>query len=169
MKSLHNLGRLGASKAVKSDFAKPKIKGVANKYSDQALDSLTSNLSWKLNLIGSGSGLDIHKAVGKLPRPKSGFTLPGHHYTGPYNPLEQQVKFNPKQEKFLKFINSRLGKLMLLLCNTTWIILFAEITESVKTKQTERWSKLWIRFPGTKDSGAMPWQETLLTRNRSYD
>ena len=25
---------------------------------------------------GFGSGLDIHKAIGKLPRPKAGFTPP---------------------------------------------------------------------------------------------
>ena len=39
-----NLGRMGAAKAVKSDYAKKKIKDVANKYLDQALDSLT--LPW---------------------------------------------------------------------------------------------------------------------------
>ena len=36
-----------------------------------------------------GKGVDIHKAIGKLPKPKSGWTLPGHKYTGPYNPLDQ--------------------------------------------------------------------------------
>ena len=35
-----------------------------------------------------GKGVDIHKAIGKLPKPKGGWTLPGHNYTGPYNPLE---------------------------------------------------------------------------------
>ena len=94
MKGLYNLGRLVASKAVKSVFAKQKIKGIANKYLDQALDSLTSDLSRKLDPI-HGKRIDIHKAIGKLPRPKSGWTLPGHNYTGPYNPLKQQVKFNP--------------------------------------------------------------------------
>ena len=44
---LFNLGRVGASKAVKSDYAKQKIKGMANKYLDQALDSFTSDLSKK--------------------------------------------------------------------------------------------------------------------------
>ena len=36
-KDLFNLGRKGASEAVKSDYAKQKIKDVANKYLDQAL------------------------------------------------------------------------------------------------------------------------------------
>ena len=48
--------------------------------------------------------MDIHKAIGKLPRPKKGFTLPGHKYTGPYNPLDEQLNENdipiPGQEPF---------------------------------------------------------------------
>ena len=38
--------------------------------------------------------MDIHKVIGKLPRPKSGFVLPDHKYTGPYNPLEKQLDEN---------------------------------------------------------------------------
>jgi len=36
-----------------------------------------------------GSGIDIHAAIGKFPKPKKGWTLPGHNFTGPYNPLEK--------------------------------------------------------------------------------
>ena len=35
--------------------------------------------------------MDIHKIIGKLPRPKKGFVLPSHKYTGPYNPLDDQL------------------------------------------------------------------------------
>ena len=38
--------------------------------------------------------MDIHKIIGNLPRPKKGFVLPGHKYTGPYNPLEEQLDEN---------------------------------------------------------------------------
>ena len=38
--------------------------------------------------------MDIHKLIGKLPAPKKGFTLPGHKYTGPYNPLDDQLDVN---------------------------------------------------------------------------
>ena len=41
LKGTYNLGRIGLSKAVKSDFAKKKLKGMANKYLDQMLDSVT--------------------------------------------------------------------------------------------------------------------------------
>ena len=34
---------------------------------------------------------DIHHLIGKLPRPEKGFVLPGHKYTGPWNPLEKQL------------------------------------------------------------------------------
>ena len=38
--------------------------------------------------------MDIHAVIGKLPRPKGGFTLPNHKYTGPYNPLDEQLDEN---------------------------------------------------------------------------
>ena len=57
-----------------------------------------------------GKGVDIHKAIGKLPKPKSGFTLPGHKYTGPYNPLEQQLRFNPQTGEILEFYVKPTGK-----------------------------------------------------------
>ena len=43
-----------------------------------------------------GAGIEIHSAIGKLPKPKWGWTLPGHNYTGPYNSLEQQVNYVPE-------------------------------------------------------------------------
>ena len=38
-----------------------------------------------------GGKLDIHSLIGKLPKPKKGWTLPNHKYTGPWNPLEKQL------------------------------------------------------------------------------
>ena len=38
--------------------------------------------------------MDIHKVIGYLPRPKKGWVLPGHKYTGPYNPLDEQLDEN---------------------------------------------------------------------------
>ena len=109
LKGVYNLGRIGASKAIKSDFSKQKIKGMANKYIDQALDSITSDLSKKLNPLHGGA-VDIHKAIGKLPKPKKGWTLPGHHYTGPYNPLEDQLKYDPKTGQILEIYDMPTGK-----------------------------------------------------------
>ena len=57
-----------------------------------------------------GKGVDIHKAIGKLPKPKGGWTLPGHNYTGPYNPLEQQLRYDPTTGEILEFLVKPTGK-----------------------------------------------------------
>ena len=107
-KGLYNLGRKGASEAVKSNYAKQKIKGIANKYLDQALDSFTSDLSKKLDPF-SGKGIDIHKAILKVA-PKKGFVMPGHRYTGPGNPLEQQLRYDPNTGQILEIYQQPTGR-----------------------------------------------------------
>lgn len=51
-----------------------------------------------------GGKIDIHSVIGKLPKPKKGWTLPNHKYTGPWNPLHEQLDQNdnplPGQEPF---------------------------------------------------------------------
>ena len=109
LKGLANTGaylaRKGAAKAIKSDYAKKKIKNVANKYLDQALDSLTSDLSKKI----SGSGIDIHNAILKVA-PKKDFVMPGHRYTGPGNPLEQQLRYDPNTGQILEIYQQPTGR-----------------------------------------------------------
>ena len=107
-KGLYNLGRKGASEAVKSDYTKQKIKGIANKYLDQALDRFTSDLSNKLDPF-SGSGIDIHNAILKVA-PKKGFVMPGHKYTGPGNPLEQQLRYDPNTGQILEIYQQPTGR-----------------------------------------------------------
>ena len=57
-----------------------------------------------------GRGVDVHKAIGKLPKPQKGWTLPGHNYTGPYNPLEEQLRYNPTTGEILEFYQKPTGK-----------------------------------------------------------
>ena len=82
---------------------------------------LLSNLAYGFNYApwtrpkkGKGAqrakGVDIHKAIGKLPKPKGGFTLPGHNYTGPYNPLEEQLRYDPTTGEILEFYVNPTGK-----------------------------------------------------------
>ena len=108
MKGLVNLGRKGASEAFKSDYAKQKIKNVANKYLDQALDSFSKDISDKLDPF-SGKGIDIHKAILKVA-PKKGFVMPCHFYTGPGNPLEQQLRYDPNTGQILEIYQQPTGK-----------------------------------------------------------
>ena len=58
----------------------------------------------------SGKGVDIHKAIGMLPKPKSGWTLPGHKYTGPYNDLDSQVKYDPVTGEILEIYDKPTNK-----------------------------------------------------------
>ena len=105
-KGLCNLGKIGASKAIKSDYVKDRVKGIGKRYLNRAVDSLADNLSKKI----SGKGVDIHKAIGKLPKPKAGWTLPGHKYTGPYNDLENQVKWDRNTGQIYEIYDKPTGK-----------------------------------------------------------
>ena len=82
----------------KRQYADYKNKGGSRSYG--------SWIKWK----GYGKGLDIHKAIGKLPKRKGRFTLPGHKYTGPYNPLEQQLKYDPNTGQILEIYQQPTGK-----------------------------------------------------------
>ena len=43
-----------------------------------------------------GGAIDIHKMIGKIPKPKGGWTPSDYKYLGPYNPLNKQLKYDPK-------------------------------------------------------------------------
>ena len=86
-----------------------------------------------------GGAIDIHKQIGKLPRPAGGWTLPGHKYTGPYNDLENQVRYNPETGEILEIYDQPTGPTDVVAFSTISIIVFAVITESVKIKLTVKW------------------------------
>ena len=67
--------------------------------------SFNSWVKWK----GYGAGLDIHKAILKVA-PKKGFVMPGHRYTGPGNPLEQQLRYDPNTGQILEIYQQPTGK-----------------------------------------------------------
>ena len=77
----------------------------------QALDQLSTKIrpkkDYKTNRKDlDGGAIDIHKAIGKLPKLAAGWTLPGHKYTGPYNDL------NPETGEILEFMINQLGRPM---------------------------------------------------------
>ena len=57
-----------------------------------------------------GGLIDIHKAIGKLPKPEGGWTLPGHRYTVPYNPLEKQLRFDLNSGEILEIYDQPTGR-----------------------------------------------------------
>ena len=40
-----------------------------------------------------GGAIDIHKAIGKIPKPKAGWTSGKYKYMGPHNPLDKQLEY----------------------------------------------------------------------------
>ena len=79
------------------DKARPVFQKVGSEMLDQISTKVRPNRRHKTDRPDlDGAGFDIHSAIGKLPKPKRGWTLPGHNYTGPYNPLEQQVIYDPE-------------------------------------------------------------------------
>ena len=99
-----------------STAIRPKLNYKTNQ-KDLDGAGLLSNLAYGFNYAPwtrppprKGKGVDIHKAIGKLPKPQGGFTLSGHKYTGLYNPLDQQLCFDPNTGEILEFMVKPSGK-----------------------------------------------------------
>jgi len=56
-----------------------------------------------------GAGFNIHEVIGKLPKPKKGWVLPGHHFTGPFNDLEKQLSYDPETGEIWKIYQQPTG------------------------------------------------------------
>ena len=117
------MGRYYGSEALRNpklqkkaiDYALDKLNPMIQNVGSQALDQLSTKIrpkkKYKTNRKDlDGGALDIHKAIGLLPKPKSGWTLPGHKYTGPYNDLDSQVKYNPLTGEILEIYDKPTGK-----------------------------------------------------------
>ena len=48
-------------------------------------------------------GVDVHKWIGKIPRPKAGFTPSKYKFMGPYNPLHEQLRYDPETGEVLEW------------------------------------------------------------------
>ena len=88
--------------------------------------------------LAEGSGIDIHAAIGKFPKPKKGWTLPGHNFTGPYNPLEKQVKYDPETGEILEIYQKRQVQQMRLIVPTVKKNT-VKISKNANTKRIKKW------------------------------
>ena len=81
------------------------------KLGSQGLKGVTDNVRYYRGGANNprGGSIDIHKQIGKLPKPKKGWALPGHKYTGPYNDLENQVRYNPETGEILEIYDQPTG------------------------------------------------------------
>ena len=135
-KGLFNLGRRGASEAIKSEAAKNKFKEIGQKYLDQVIDSVTDDVSKRI----AGKGVDIHKAIGRLPKPKSGWTLIGHKYTGPYDDLENQVRYD-NQGNILEIYDMPTGRTDAIAMQHDVDYSICEDDKECKHLQIKKWSE----------------------------
>ena len=71
----------------------------------QAFKGVKDNVDY----FRKGKGIDIHKAILKVA-PKKGFVMPGHRFTGPGNPLEKQLKWDPNTGQILEIYQQPTGK-----------------------------------------------------------
>ena len=111
------LSKKAAAKIQKKalDFALDQLSPMIHNVGAQALEDLSTKIgppkNYKTNRKDlDGGGVDIHKMIGKLPKPKGGFTLPGHKYTGPFNDLDSQVRFDPVTGKIIEVYDQPSGK-----------------------------------------------------------
>ena len=123
-------------------------------------------------LYQRGGAFDLHKAIGKLPKPKKGWTLPGHNYTGPYNPLEKQLSYDPKTGKILKIYQQPTGA-------TDAVSMQHDVDYAVCAgKKNEKGCKhaadkkmvkaLMTLFPKTNGNGVMPRRATQSARSKKW-
>ena len=116
------IGRYYGSEALRNkklqkkaiDYALDKLNPMIQNVGSQALNQLSTKIRPKKNYKTNrkdldGGAIDIHKQIGKLPKPKGGWTLPGHKYTGPYNDLENQVRYNPETGEILEIYDQPTG------------------------------------------------------------
>ena len=62
------------------DKARPVFQKVGSEMLDQISTKVRPNRRHKTDRPDlDGVGIDIHSAIGKLPKPKRGWTLPGHY------------------------------------------------------------------------------------------
>ena len=93
-------------KAIDYTFSKatPFIQKIGSGMLDQLSTKIRPNKKYKTDRPQlDGGSIDIHKMIGKLPKPKAGFTPGNYKYMGPYNPLSDQLTYNPETGQVLKW------------------------------------------------------------------
>ena len=127
-----------------TDYALDKLNPMIQNVGSQAVDQLSTKIRPKKNYKTNrkdldGDALDIHKAIGKLPKPQAGWTLPGHRYTGPYNDLEKQVRYNPETGERIEIYDPPTGPTDAIAMQHDVDYSYMEIIGSAKIKQIEKW------------------------------
>ena len=104
------MGRYGASELMRNKNLQKKAVNYGMKklspFIQDTVGSAMDQLSTKVRpdtQYKRGKGIDIHKWIGKRPRPKAGFTPGKYKYMGAYNPLDKQLEYDPETGEVLKW------------------------------------------------------------------
>ena len=82
---------LALVKYYKDEYKKAKANGYNKSY-----NSFVKEMGWGAGTTSRTGGGDIHKWIGKLPKPKAGWTPGKYKCMGPYNPLDKQLSYDPE-------------------------------------------------------------------------
>ena len=96
------------------DYALDKVKPFVRKVGKEAMTHLSASIRPKrkdgkrmhktdIKGLDYGGAVDIHEAIGKLPKPKSGWTPGKYKYMGSYNPLENQLEYDKNTDEVTKW------------------------------------------------------------------
>ena len=90
------------------DYALDKLNPMIQNVGSQALDQLSTkirpNRKYKTDRKDlDGGSIDIHKWIGKIPKPKAGWTPSNYKYMGPYNQLNKQLEYDSNTGEVTKW------------------------------------------------------------------
>ena len=83
--------------------AKKLVQYYKDQYSEAKKRGYKKSYNTFVKEMGWGKGIDIHKWIGKLPKPKAGWTPSNYKYMGPFNPLDKQLEYDPKTGEVLRW------------------------------------------------------------------
>ena len=75
--------------------AKKLVQYYKDSYKEAKRNGYTKSYNTYVKEMGWGKGIDIHKLICKIPKPKAGFTPGKYKYMGPYNPSNKQLTYDP--------------------------------------------------------------------------
>ena len=116
--------------------AKKLVQYCKDQYKKAKQNNYTKSYNTFVNEMGWGAGLDIHKLIGKVPKTKAGWTPGSYKYMGPYNPLDEQLTYDPKTGEVLQWKVKPYNKIM----KQQPTMIFVMTWGTTKVIVTERWS-----------------------------
>ena len=118
-KKAAEMGRFFASEWLREPGAQQmlinKATALTKPFLKKGIEQVSTAIRPKKNYMSNrkdldGGGIDIHKAIMKLPKPKKGWVLPRYNYAGPGNPIEKQADFNRETGKIREYYVEPTGK-----------------------------------------------------------